>query len=80
MRENSWGDAQGRHDRAARDLRSCHKTIDALCPFETVTYQQFERLAMDMPLILAPAVLVWTTFERACSACAWRPVQCDLRD
>lgn len=30
-----------------------------------VTFQQFDRLALEMPLILAPAALVWATFERA---------------
>lgn len=61
---DEWGDVHGRRNRAVKDMKQCYKAIEERCG-EQVPFAQFERLAADMPLLVAPAAFTWAIFERA---------------
>jgi len=48
---------------ALKNISAVHQAIDRHCS-QSVTYDQFIRLAADVPLVIAPAQFTWTTFER----------------
>jgi hypothetical protein len=61
-----WGDVTGNSRMKMRQVAALHQAIDRHCSRRT-TLQQFLRLAADVPLVIAPAQFIWTTFERASS-------------
>jgi hypothetical protein len=70
-----WGDTVGVRARAEMDVQTCMTRIHAACVGSSVTWSAFEALAVELPLLVAPAAFIWTTFEGATHA--WR-AQCVL--
>ena len=64
-RGTAWGDPVGERARAFADVRTCMARITRACPDGRVTLRVFESLAAELPLLVAPAALIWTTFEGA---------------
>ena len=64
--DNQWGDTVGPRSRAQADVKSCMAGIKRACPDGKLTLNTFEAVAADVPLLVAPAAFIWTTFERAC--------------
>ena len=62
--ENHWGDTVGVRTRAQADVKTCLAGIKRACPNGKLTLQAFEAIAADVPLLVAPAAFIWTTFER----------------
>jgi hypothetical protein len=62
--EDDWGDVKGRRTRAVRDMQHCCRLIDERCGVR-VALEEFQNLSESIPLLLAPAALTWSTFERA---------------
>ena len=63
--DNHWGDTVGVRSRAQADVKTCLAGIKRACPNCKLTLQVFEAIAADVPLLVAPAAFIWTTFERA---------------
>ena len=61
---SEWGDT-GRSLKAVKNVSAVHKAIDRCCGEADVTFSLFQRLAADLPLVIAPAHFIWSTFERA---------------
>lgn len=66
--DNNWGDTVGVRSRAQADVKSCLAGIKRACPDGKLTLHTFEAVAADVPLLVAPAAFIWTTFERALPA------------
>ena len=66
--ENHWGDTVGVRTRAHADVKTCMAGIKRVCPDGKLTLPAFEAVAADVPLLVAPAAFIWTTFESALPA------------
>jgi hypothetical protein len=60
-----WGDTVGVRARAEMDVKTCMTRISAACGSDSVPWNAFEGLVVDLPLLVAPAAFIWTTFEGA---------------
>ena len=69
--EDDWGDVKGRRTRAVRDMQHCCRLIDERCGVR-VAFEEFQNLSESIPLLLAPAALTWSTFERTQRGALWR--------
>ena len=63
--DKAWGDAMGERNRAATDVKACMARIARACPAGTLSAPEFTKLAAELPLLLAPAAFIWTSFEGA---------------
>ena len=71
-KDTEWGDT-GRSQKTAKNLEAVHRTIDRFCGEEQLSldFALFQRLADELPLIIAPAHFLWSTFDSACSPRPW---------
>ncbi len=66
---DGWGDPVGVRSRAAADVKACVARIQAKAPGDgRIALPLFQKLALELPLLVAPAKFIFVTFEGACAS------------